>query len=399
MKSTNIILSIAVAVLAAVSAVFAYLVMQRNDVVRKGWDDFAERISSTAKTLDRDSGAAIADRVSARRLAIANAAEVARILKPLEERARALVEERDAFADALRAIARNVGAQDIPGDADMRGISTYAAGKDKVVDAVDKAITSRNKVYTRLAEVSRSQLGELIDTNALRNGDTSAIDPLTSAINRKGNRCSAYEKELTEIGRIAGKSGSFDNGENAYAQSAQAVRAAVSELRDNGRKLQSELDSAQATIRAKEKEVSDGNAEIARQKALVSERDQAIRSYKLALGLAADAEHEMPWLDGSAEARKAVVGHVIDVNRDYGFISIDLGTATRVEQKLGDKTLPVDPRITTGMEVIVSRGAIGDDAEFVARVTLGEVGKTCATADIPVDAAKIKEGDFVYLSL
>ena len=234
--------------MSAVSAVFAYLVMQRNDVVRKGWDDFADRVARTAKTMDRDSGNAIADRVSVRRLAIANAAEISRTLKPLEERAKALVEERDAFADALRSIANNVGAQNIPGDADMRSLATYAASKDKVVDAVDQAITSRNKVYTRLAEVSRAQLGELIDTNALKNGDTQAITPLTDAINRKGNRCSVYEKELAEISRIAGKSSSFDNDEKSYAQSAQSVRAAVSELRAGNRKLQGELESARTAI-------------------------------------------------------------------------------------------------------------------------------------------------------
>ncbi len=395
MKAFNVVVSVVVAVLAVVSAVFAFLMMQKSDKTQVGWEAFVSEVGKTAKTLDQKSGKPIAGKLSATALSIDSAEQVGDALKLLSRRAKEIIAERDAFADILARIANNVGATDVPGDAEMCGLETYAASKDKVFNAVDQAMSNHTRVFKKLNDVANSQLNASLNVDALRNGDTTAVAPLVNAINKQADANRAYERTLGNVARMVNVD--FDK-EKASGVS-DGVRAKLSSLDADKRQLERDLDAAKRTIREKEGALSESAAKLASLQQEVAKRDQAITSYKRALGLADANSKEMPWTDGSIDARRAVVGRVIDVNSDYGYITIDLGSATTVEQKLGNKTLPVNPQLARGMEMIISRGAIGDDAEFVARVKLGEVGAKCSTADIPAESAKIKTGDYVYVSL
>ena len=121
-----------------------------------------------------------------------------------------------------------------------------------------------------------------------------------------------------------------------------------------------------------------------------------VNKYKVALGVAEDKPAPIPWRPGSVEVRANTVGEVVKVDNEYGYIAINLGKNSVVTQKLGEKSITVNPQIARGMEMIVARGKLNDDAEFVARVKLDEVGNECTTANIPAGANKIKVGDIVY---
>ena len=395
MKKFHVGVSIAVAVLAVVSAVFAFLMMQKNGKTQQGWAAFVSEVGKTAKTLDQKSGKPIAGKLSAAALSIDSADQVEGALKVLSRRAKEIVAERDVFADTLSRIANNVGATDVPEDAEMCGLETYIASKDKVFNAVDQAMSNHTRVFEKLNSVAHSQLDASLDVAALRKGDTSAVAPLVEAINKQAGSNRAYERELGNIARLVHSDFNKENVPGVF----KGVHTALRGLEAQKRQLERDLNTAKGTIREKESALSDSAAKVASLQQEVSKRDQAIASYKRALGLADAKSEEMPWVDGSIDARRAVVGRVIDVNEDYGYITIDIGSATTVEQKLGTKTLPVNPQLARGMEMIVSRGAIGDDAKFVSRIKLGEVGAKCSTADIPAESDEIEKGDYVYVSL
>ena len=105
----------------------------------------------------------------------------------------------------------------------------------------------------------------------------------------------------------------------------------------------------------------------------------------------------MLWRPGSKEVRAKVVGEVVKVNTDYGYIAINLGKNTLIKQPVtADKNFEVNPEIKSGMTMVIARGSLDDDAAFVTRITLDEVGDDCSTANIPAGANTIKVGDFVY---
>ncbi len=395
MKAFNIGVSIAVAVLAIVSAVFAFLMMQKNDATQQGWKAFVTEINATAKALDQKSGKPIAGQLSEKALGMDQAEKLGATLKQLSNRANEVVKERDAFADTLCRIGNKVGATDVPSEDEMCALETYPDGKEKIFKAVCTAMSNRDSVFKKLIDVAKKQYNVTIDAGALASGDTKAITPLVDAINQQADESRSYESELNNIAKLVKVDFTKDNVRNV----SEGVRTAIRTLEASKRQLERDLDSAKRTIREKENAVQESAAKVTAMQSEVAKRDQAIAAYKRALGLAEAGADEMPWLDGSIDARRAVVGKVIDVNEDYGYITIDLGSASTVEQKLGTKTLLVNPQLARGMEMIVSRGALGDDAKFITRIKLGEVGSKCSTADIPAESEDIKKGDYVYVSL
>ena len=85
------------------------------------------------------------------------------------------------------------------------------------------------------------------------------------------------------------------------------------------------------------------------------------------------------------------------VDNDYGYITIDLGKASRVIQQVGNRQVEIDPQIVKGLELVVVDGALtADKANFVSRVVVDEVGEKCATANIPAGSKDIKAGQMIY---
>jgi hypothetical protein len=122
-----------------------------------------------------------------------------------------------------------------------------------------------------------------------------------------------------------------------------------------------------------------------------------IGNFQRALGLPAARKGETPWLPGSAEARAAVRGKVISVNNKYGYITVNVGKYSVVEQEYGNEVLEVNPKLEEGMSIIITRkNANGRD--FIARVQLAQVGETASVANITPDAKKIEVGDIVTVA-
>ena len=97
----------------------------------------------------------------------------------------------------------------------------------------------------------------------------------------------------------------------------------------------------------------------------------------------------------------AVQGKIIDINRKYGFLVVDLGTNTKVEQAVGSKTNAVNPKIANNIDMIVARGLEGDNTQYVGRIKIIKVHDNCSIANVIPGSTgdrEIKIGDTVYFS-
>ena len=108
-----------------------------------------------------------------------------------------------------------------------------------------------------------------------------------------------------------------------------------------------------------------------------------------------------PWKDGSKEALSAVKGQVIDVNNKYGFVVVNLGKNTLVEQKIGNSLNRVNPEIRKDSDMVVARGLDSDHGKFIGRIKLVKVNENCAIANVvpgSLNGRRINVGDSVYFS-
>lgn len=402
MKKLNVGLSIAILVLALISAIFSIILFSKRSEFLAGWDQFAEAVSKSAATLDKKSGDnKLSRQLAMQRLDHTNVGQVGDILPELNKRSVKIIAQRDAFAEALRRSASIVGSRDIPSDDELCSLSGYEKGKNNIVNSVNDAINRRNAIYNKLQQLFRQESGSLksdLDIAGLKEGKLSALDPVVDALQRNRSRISVYERNLQEISRVAGENSSFRKGEDDYTQSVGKITTAVKAQDEKVNKLQSDLTGANNTISKQQSEIEEKDRTIAAKDNEIADRNALISGYRRALGLEDADANSVPWKDGFSEVRSAWVGKIKEVNRDYGYVVIDLGSGTTVKQKLGKNFLDVKVVPEKGMALVVARGDLASSADFVARVTLEEIGKEASTANIPL-GANIKVGDIVYVAM
>ena len=251
-----------------------------------------------------------------------------------------------------------------------------------------------------VVEAVRRNLQLTIDANKLRAADQAALNQFSQRLTQFGNERRDFENTLNEIVRQAGGSSlnfSGNNFKGALDQARQAV---------NG--LKGKLDEANRTIGARNQEIqrqknelNGKNNEIATLKKSLDDKIYQLDGLRGALGLDKNDVLPMPWKPGSPEARKRIVGHVADVSSKYGYIAIDLGTESTVQQELGNKVGEINVNLTPGLEMVVSRGDLAvPTSDFVTKVKLTKVDKNCSIAE-PIGEQKdtVQVGDKVWFDI
>lgn len=394
MKAANVILSILILLLAAASAVFSYFLFEKRSQFVDGWAKMAVAINKSAVELDRDSGTKkVADELTASTLSHEKYADLDQRLPKLAERARQVVNSRNALASALYTVAIAVEAKKLPSEKALCGLDTYDAGKDDVINAVSDAISRRDRQYNNVIKLAQKYLGARLNVRDLKTGNASALSNMEKALQADKARRGNYESTLKRIGgRVNAR---LNTGSN-YSQSTKNIADGVEKLYRVYRATDNDLKKTRAALRNCENQLKKSNARIASLNRVNKEQVSQIADYKKTLGIADGADVKL-WKDGSAEARKVLAGKVISVDNDYGYITIDLGKASRVIQQVGNRQVEIDPQIVKGLELVVVDGALtADKANFVSRVVVDEVGEKCATANIPAGSKEIKAGQMIY---
>lgn len=395
MKAVNIILSVLVLIMALASAVFSYFLFEKRTEMLGGWEKFAVTVNRTSAELDKNSGTKVAGELTTAALSHENYAGLDAKLNKLTAQSRKIIAERDALADALVRIARNVGVRS--NEKALREIATYAAAKDAVINGVADAVAKRDRACAAIAQILRSEYNVNINPKSLANADNGSINAIRKAVRDSRQRREHYESRMRGIGRRGGLRPAETNfNADNYRVVSTKVGSAVDRLWRDRQRLGTELSRANAKNRQLQRLIEGNRDAMAQLKSQLDESNRRMSGYRRALNIADGADMPMPWVDGSDEVRAKLVGEVIKINEDYGYVVINLGKNTTVEQVIGDRKLAVNPKLNKGFEMIVTRGELANKAGFVARITLDEVGDDCSTANIPVDAKDIKVGDKVY---
>ena len=389
MKTANILLSIFILIFATASAVFSFFLFEKRSQFVDGWSKMAVAVNKTAVALDNGSGIeSIAKDLSAENLSHKKYADLDKQLPKLSKRAEEVAKSRSLLAAALNTIGENTGANL---SSSPWSLNNYDGSRSKVLNAFSRTINNRDAQFRKFKDICKKYFNIEIDIKQLQSGSSVPMNKVAQKFGEEAARRSKYESTLRSIASSTGTKFDARN----YAASASNITKGVSTLKNN-------LNKANSTIKSKDAQIKNKDAQIKKQQALIERRnnelkarDKRIADLKKALGM--DVKDDTPlWAAGSAEARKQLVGKVIEVDEGHGYIVVDLGKNTRVIQTLGKKTVEIDPRIVKGLELVVVDGDIADAAKFVSRIKVDEVGDKCSTANIPAGSKAIKSGYMVY---
>lgn len=401
MKAVNVVLSILILLLAAASAVFSYFLFEKRSQMVEGWKKMATTINQSAKEMDKGSGTKVGDTLTVEALSHENYAELDQKLAQLTTQSRALIKQRDELANALRRIGTMVEMKNVPAEKTMKEMTTYSTAKDDVINGTGDLISNRNKIVERVVSSARANLNINLNAAKLNAADNTELEKYANRLNQYGKERRDFEAALRDIYRQCGNQGALNFSGNNFTGELNKVKQAVSAMKGK-------LDEANRTIAARNQEIQRQNNQIKQlngqvasaQKAL-DEKVYQLESLRDVLGLNKDEKIPMPWKPGSPEARKQVVGRVVDVSTKYGYISINLGTDSTVPQQLGNKVGNINIGMAPGLEMIVSRGELEvPTSEFITKVKITKVDKNCAIAEPFGDQnGEVEVGDKVWFDI
>ena len=397
MKAVNIILSILILLLSAAAAVFSYFLFEKRSQFVTGWAKMARVISESSSALDQGSGTQIASKLTTAALAHENYAKLDSLIQELPTQSRNIIKERDTLANALQSVSGMVGMGVVAKDK-LSGIDTYYQAQNMVVAGVKRAIDNRDATYRNLIAVVQREFRVNIDRKLLLAGNRKAFDELARKLSANRNQVAFYNNFVVNAGRTFGANLRGGLNESNYRAQIGVVNNAINVYRNNFNQTKSKLNKALRDIASRDRTIGSLNNRIKGLNAVVADRDQQISSFQRAFGLSDVRDGAKPWKPGSAEARAALVGKVTAVNTKYGYIAIDVGKYSVVQQTIGNRTLEINPDLQPGLAMIVTRKGLRE-SEFISRILLSQVGETNSIANIPVDSKTIHVGDIVTVAV
>lgn len=392
MKVLNIVLSILILILAIASAVFAYLLFDKRQQMVSGYESLGKGIADTARYLDKDSG-------TQTKLNIDHRSEsLDQEIRKLSQLAKQISDERNALAQALVDVSAQAG-----GNATLESLTTlsdYESGVAGVIASVNTLRANRDM----LAEGYQQAAGKFdlpLDYAELVGSDRSGWENSIRAFNVDLDNMKKYKEQQESVMRKVAKSLGVEISLTParYEADLKSYNAAIAGLQSDKAALETakadlttELAAANKTIEGKDSEIASLNAELATQK----------DEYTRLSAIIKDEAYEYPvvlWRAGSPEARKAVDGKIIDINKKFGYVVIDVGSDTLVDQPIAPDREPnkVNPNITAGDEMMVSRYVSADDAKYIGNIKIFKVEGACAFANVTdlADGTNIAVGDTV----
>jgi hypothetical protein len=401
MKLVNIILSVLILLLAVASAVFSYFLFEKREQMVKGWGKMAVTVSQTSAELDKGSGTNVAKSLSPEILSHEKYAELDKNLTQLTQQAQKIVQQRDEMGSTIKKIASVTEMKSIPEDSDFLKLDAYLASQNKVVSWIEEAKQRQDGTIKLLCD-SASKLDVSISPEALKTSEySSEFSKFGDKIIAIQTRLSSYTDCFTQIASTLGSS-TPDLSDSAYAGAIKSIADSAVKMKDELSTAKSSLDSANSQLAAMQNTVKDKDGNILELQTKVKTKEETINKLKYMINPEGGIKDDFKlWSDGCPEARMAVQGKIIDINRKYGFVVVDLGTNTKVEQSIGSKTNAVNPKIANNIDMIVARGLEGDNTQYVGRIKIVKVHDNCSIANVIPGSTGDRElriGDTVYFS-
>ncbi|MHB9138934.1 MAG: hypothetical protein ACYC4Q_05985, partial [Victivallaceae bacterium] len=320
----------------------------------------------------------------------------------LTQQAQKIVQQRDDMGSTIKKIASVTEMKSIPDDSDFLKLDAYLASKNKVVSWIEENKERQDSTNKQLCD-SASRLGVSISQDALKTPEySSELRKFSDRIVAVRSKMDAYDSCFNQIASTLGSS-TPDLSDSAYSSSIRNISEAATKMKDDLSSTKSSLDSANNQLASLKNTVKDKDGNIQNLQKVVKNKEEQIDKLKFIIDpkRVSKSDDFKLWTDGSTEARMAVQGKIIDINRKYGFLVVDLGTNTKVEQAVGSKTNSVNPKIANNIDMIVARGLEGDNTQYVGKIKIVKVHDNCSIANIIPGSTgdrEIKIGDTVYFS-
>ena len=401
MGTLNRVINILILLAAIAAAVFSYLLFSKREKLVNGWAQMASAIAVAAKTLD-DGGAsgtsAVRDLPEAK-LKHTNSDDLGQILPKLKDNISKVVTQRNDLSDSMRNAAMKLSIAGV----DAKNLKSVTAYKDQeriFLKGVQDFRTNRDTVSREYSNTF-SQFGAMVSANELNNPRSyrSAINRGNLKIRDVLDRRNTYSSYLTQVARAAAVPVPNVNGA-AYRAELKKMVSAVQAKNRELIKTKQLLSAERQNSSRLNNQLTNHRRSLKNMTELKLAREKEIK--RLNNILSKDNTLEIPKKLLTAkdpECYKYVKGIVEYIDKDYGFITINIGKNFSFVQQYGSKPNRVFFPLQIGKTMTVVRNPDSSNPLFIGKVIVTKVDDNSSVCNLVSGKADIlQEGDAVFFT-
>ena len=392
MAILNRIVNILILVLVIAAGVFSYMLFDKRESLTGGMKEMAKAVAQTAGTLD-DGGA--------------SGTKAANTLKVSE------LDHKKDFKSLLPTLNKTAG--EIVAQRNDLAKTIVQAGKslsvDVKVDSLKLVDNSKNEVgkfltgvenYKRNTEGVKSafvKIGEKVGAGVKKSdlsgeGYNLASDKIMAKVDVINKESRITKTDIAYAKRVLGVAGN-----NYSTNTSKFWKEAVDKRAKQIRDITAERNKFKNLSGKQEKEIAKLKEEKANLEAELKKTGKELANrIKIITDDGKKPEPALKLQSDSPECYHYVKGSVEYVNREYGFVQIDIGKDYTIEQEYGVMKNIVRFPLQAGLTMTVTRGS-GENAEVVGTIFVKTVNENNAICNvIKGSVSDIREKDTVFFS-
>ena len=401
MAILNRVINILILLAAIAAVVFSYLLFSKREKLVNGWAQMATAINTAAKTLDDGgaSGTAAAKDLPEDKLKHENYEQLGSVLPKLKENAGKIVAQRNELAEAVQSAAQKLSITGVEAK-NLKSVASYKDQERIFARGVQQFRSNRDAVAREYAQTF-SRFGASV----------SAAD-----LNNPAKYRSAISSGNMKVQDVVDRKNQYASYLERFAVALELPRPKVS-----GPAYKAELESALKGIRTKNAELKSVKYQLAAEKRrndqlmrqitghqntikarnlVIQEKDREIKNLTNILNR--DGSLKLPdklLTSADPECYKFVRGVIEYVDRDYGFIQINIGSHYSFVQHYGTKENRVHFPLQAGKVMTVVRNLGTDKPLLIGKVLVSKVDEKASICNLIGGHPELyQEGDSVFFS-
>ena len=401
MGTLNRVINILILLSAITAAVFSYLLFSKREKLVNGWTQMASAISVAAKTLDDGgvSGTTAARDLAEAKLKHTGSGDLAQVLPKLSENISKVVKQRNDLSNAMQIAAESLSISDVK-DTYLKSVVAYKAHEQNFLKGVQNFRRSHDAVSKEYANTLR-QFGEKISVNDLNHPQKylSAISRGNMKIKDALNRRNAYASTLKEIAEEAGVTAPKIEGvtyRRELKKTVTAIKKLTRELSETKKLLEDErLSNSQLNDKLR-----DQRKNLDKYDKIKIANEKEIK--RLNNILTKDNSKTIPKKLLTAkdpECYQHVTGVIEYIDKDYGFITINIGKKYSFIQEYGTVQNRVFFPLQAGKIMTVVRNMNSTNPLYIGKVIVTKVDDNSSVCNLVSGKVELmQEGDTVQFT-
>ena len=397
----NRVMNILILLATIAAVVFSYLLFSKREKLVNGWAQMASAITTAAKTLD-DGGAsgttAVKDLPDAK-LKHTNYDELGQVLPKLKDNIAKVITQRNDLSKSMQDAATKLSIAGV----DSKNIKSVTAYKDQeriFLKGVQDFRNGRDTVSQEYANTF-SKFGASVSPDELNNPQScrEAIDRGNMKIQDALDRKKTYATSLTQIARAAGVAAPNVEGPAYRADLNKTVTAVKAKT--------AEFNKTKKLLAAEQQKTKQLTAQLEKQKKnlksvteLKLAREKEIK--RLNNILSKDGTLKIPekmLTPNDPECYKYVKGIIEYIDKDYGFVTINIGKNYSFVQAYGSRQNRVLFPLQTGKIMTVVRNPDSANPLFIGKVKVTKVDDNSSVCNLLTGKSEaFQEGDVVFFT-